>query len=552
MGTLATSFGERIAAGLRRRAVTTPSRWAMAYRVMGKPFPGAFSFHWHPWLRGMHDSTAPENSGQKSAQAGFTETMLNLAFFTNDVKGQDVLYALPNKSPDASDFSASRFDPALALSPHLKALYSDVNNVGHKRAGSANLFVRGSQSKAGFKSIPTGLIILDEVEEMNQENIPLVYERLSGQIEKMLWAISTASVSGHGINKIYVESSQEHFFFPCPSCNKLIELDFPKSIVITAESLDDPRINDTHLICYECKATLDHKKKPEFLAPGIWVPKIPSRVKEHRGFHINQLYSSTVSPLEIAKAFFKGKKDQTAEQEFYNSKLGVPHEVQGSRISDKDLDDCIGDHLSLSNVNHPDRIITMGVDQGRQIHVSICDWRLGTFRGNDVNSRALARLLAHFTVSSFEELDQLMTRFRVNYCVIDAHPERRSAFAFSQRFFGFVSLCFYGNGVNGKDIHQSSSDVGEPTITVDRTSWMDASLGRFKSSTKTISLPRDLSAEYREHLKAPVRIYRNDQNGNPVGRYVNDRPDHYAHAQTYCEIAFALAATAAGHEDITG
>ena len=114
---IARMMAERIAAGLKRKSLTSCSRWSAACRVMGRPYPGAWSFKHHPWLRAMHDSDAEMNIGQKSAQMGFTEWALNRTFFMIDVKGVDCLYVLPAQTPDASDFSAARFDPAARAVP---------------------------------------------------------------------------------------------------------------------------------------------------------------------------------------------------------------------------------------------------------------------------------------------------------------------------------------------------------------------------------------------------------------------------------------------------
>ena len=92
----------------------------------------------------MHDAEERKIVGQKAAQMGYTEWAMNMTFFHMDVKGQDVLYVLPS-SDDASDFSAARFDPALEDSEHLRNLFSNVNNVGLKRAGHSTLYVRGSK-----------------------------------------------------------------------------------------------------------------------------------------------------------------------------------------------------------------------------------------------------------------------------------------------------------------------------------------------------------------------------------------------------------------------
>jgi hypothetical protein len=48
--------------------------------------------------------------------------------------------------------------------------------------------------------------------------------------------------------------------------------------------------------------------------------------------------------------------------------------------------------------------------------------------------------------------------------------------------------------------------------------------------------------EYKDHVKALVRTYEKDENGNPKARYIETGADHYAHAQVYSEIALPLAA----------
>jgi hypothetical protein len=492
----------------------------------------------------MHDSTAEINVGQKAAQQGFTETVLNITFFKIDVAGIDCLYVLPAKSPDASDFSAARFDPALELSAHLSRMFSDVKNIGHKRAGTVNLYIRGSKSRAGLKSVPTGFIALDEVDEMDQDNIPLVFERAAGQLDKQIWMLSTPTIEGVGISKYFVESSQDHFMFPCPSCGKRIELTFPDSLIVTAEEADDPRIKESHLICTACKSTLPHLDKPDYLGKGIWVPSYTGR--DMRGFHVNQLYSYTVSPVDMAKASLRARRDPASEQEFYNSKLGVPHIVDGARVSDENIASCMGSHKR--DAQPVAGLVTMGVDVGMPwCHYEIDRWDLAPVGSIDINVQSTPRVVTFGKVQNFEELDNLMRKYGVSMCVIDANPERRKAYEFSSRFSGRVKMCFYGRGVNGKNIHEGK-DV-EPTITVDRTSWLDLSLSRFKG--KNIVLPIDLDHEYKSHIKALVRIYEKDADKNQVGKYVRgSEADHYAHARNYAEIALPLAASMARSVDI--
>ena len=542
---LVSDMKQRLMAGLNRSSIQSCSRWAEEYRVMGKPIPGPYTFRTHPWAKEMHDSTHETNVGMKAAQMGFTEAVLNICFYSIDILGQDVLYVLPNLKPDATNFSASRFDAALSLSKHLSTLFSDVQNVGHKRAGSANMFIRGSQSESGLKNISTPVIILDELEEMNQNNIALAFERASGQVEGTVrkWLISTPGVYRDGIHKYFLDSTQDHYFFICPGCNKYTELTYPKCLEIVGEDDNDPRVHESFYKCAECGVKLPHETKTEWLKNARWQPSFSNR--NARGFHIPQLYSFTVTPGNFAIAHFKALKDPAHEQQLWNSKMGLPHEVKGARVTDEELADSVGEFSMVHSGRAP--TITMGVDVGKFLHFVVSSWNISNDPNADLNTHSASRVLLSGTVEHFEQLDNIMHAFQVKQCVIDANPERRKAEEFAKRFRGHVVVCFYGNNIKGKTINYN-----EPaeSITVDRTYWLDTSLSRFRR--KGTRLPVDLPKEWKDHLKNQVRVYEKDKNNHDIARYKSTGDDHYGHAWNYNEIALAMAFGAGVVQTIEG
>lgn len=543
MSDLGTLLKLRLTQGLKRASITSCSKWAEQYRVMGKPFPGLFSYKYHPWLRGMHDANAPMLVGQKSAQAGYTEWALNTAFYNIDMLGNSVLYVLPSQTPDASDFSASRFDPALELSQHLRNLFSDVKNVGHKRAGSANLFIRGSRSRSQLKSIPAAILIFDELDEMPPGAVTLGMARSDGQHEEDTRALllSTPTIEDKGINFYFKNTTQEHFFFKCPCCSRMTELVFPECLIVVEDN-----IRESHIICKECKNKLKHEEKHIFLQNNEWVPQKPGNI--NRGFHINQLYSSTVPPWKLAVKWKAAQTNQLDEQEFWNSNMGLPRSPEGATLTDEQIVKCM---TGPPNESKPEsRLVTMGVDVGRKLHITIDEWKLPRdYLGGDVNVEALARTIFIGTRSEFYDLDQLMYDYNVTMCVIDAQPERRYAYEFATRNFGRVKTCFYVEGIRTKQI-KINSQYADHGINVDRTAWLDLSLGRIRSGR--IILPRNTPNEYIEHLQALVKIYKRDHMDNPIARYEHkeNRDDHYAHARNYSEIALQVAAGSGVHSTI--
>jgi hypothetical protein len=529
MSLLLNALTDQIATGLLRKTAVTCSRWAELYRVIdGQPL----NYRNHPWTRALRDCTRPW-AGPKAAQMGFTEAALDIAFFNID-RGRSVLYLLPKRNPDATDFSKSRFDPAIESSPYLSTLFTDVNNIGHKRAGSASLYIRGSRSKSAVKSIPTPNVIFDEYDEMLMANVQQAHERMSGHESKQWIKFSTPTAPEWGIDEVFNTTNQQHYIFKCPRCGKYTHLDFPDSLVLYTDSiLDLKNLRRSHYQCPLCRGALYHENKHEWLSTSEWVP-MANFDSEVDGFYINQYYSFTITPREIAEVAIQAQTNPSKEQEYWNSKGGKAHIPQGAGLHDEHFPPLYGSYSR----NDPIRQgwITMGVDQGKKIYYNIDLWQLPDKAGRDINAQAHCINLTHGIVYRFEDLDRLMREYQVLMCVIDAHPERREADKFMRRFYGFVKLCFYPRGINGKSL---SRDENEQTISVDRTSWIDQALERFRA--RTITLPRDPHPSYVKHMKALIRRYEEDKNGNPIARYINRGPDHFAHARTYSEIALPLA-----------
>ena len=532
---ISSEFAEYLSRGLQRKAVKTCSKWAETYRIIkGKPW----SHQRYAWLKEIEDAQSRLVVCQKAAQIGYTEAALNKTFFAIDINKIDVLYVLPSES-DASDFSSGRFDPALDESEHLQEMFSDVNNVGLKRAGCSTLYVRGGKSRSKLKSIPTGLIILDEIDEMPEANIPLVLERFSGQEIKQCMMLSTPSVPEHGINKHFEDTTQEHFFFECPHCSKHIQLTFPECIEITADRVTDPKLKDSYYKCSECGGKFDHEEKIQAISTGHYVPSFTDR--PNRGFQVNQMYSPTVHAWEFAESYLKSLYDPTEEQEFYNSKLGKTHLVGDARVMDADLDRCTKNYLKDTAFTSP--IITMGIDVGAKWHVEIDEWhQTGDPRSTlDMTDVFQPRLMVEEEIpldEGYVRILQLLKKYQVRGCVIDRHPETYVVNRISGRYPGLVYACMFGRGLTGRNLNFSKDE--ERFVTVDRTTWFDSALGRIINGK--MGLPKDLSMTYRKQIQRHARLYDRDSQGNPVGRWLSQgRNDHFGLARVYSEIALPVA-----------
>jgi hypothetical protein len=216
------------------------------------------------------------------------------------------------------------------------------------------------------------------------------------------------------------------------------------------------------------------------------------------------------------------------------------------------LDRTIGNHT----INDPrpkvggERLITMGVDQGKIGYISIVEWFLDRM-DRDINTVARGRVLwfGRYGEEDWTYLGELMREFQVLACFVDADPNINEARRFARKFHGYVWLTRYRRGQSAKEMAIENEDDA-PLAQVDRTNWLSCTLGRFKAQPPRIILPRDISLEYRDHLKNLVRTFEKDENGNYKMVYVSTGPDHYAHSLCYADMALPMAASITSSENI--
>ena len=442
--------------------------------------------------------------------------------------------------------------------------FTDANNVGLKMAGNVALYIRGSGGDSGLKSVPASVLILDEVDEMDQSQIELALQRLRGQLEKTVWFISTPTVPNHGVSLEYAKSSQEHFMFKCPGCGKMDEFRFPESIDICGTDVNDPDTAKSRFQCTMCKYKYKQEKKngiwrqdeklQTLTDSGIWTPSIPSSQydPDRRGFNINQLYSYTVSPGEIVVDHFKALLNPYAMQEFHKSVLGEPYIGEKSGVTDDQLINAKKDYRCGQLTPQPGerRMITMGIDQGKVSYYTIAEWFYPEAT-HDVNTHATCRILdaGTFDENDWEVIpDRLMHTWQVQAAMVDADPSIQEARRFARRFRGFVWLNRYRSGRTGKEMTiDDDNGNGAPLATVDRTNWLDVSLGRFFGGT--IEIPMDLPVSFGNHVKNLVRLYEEKDN-NTIAVYRNFGPDHFAHSLNYAEMALPCACARATNKNI--
>lgn len=543
-------FAQLISNGLVDSSLERCSRWAQHRIHMPKPVSGPLRFDKFPWQESILDCNEELVSIRKGAQIGFSVAGMIKALHRIDAMKEDVLYILPTDK-NASQFAQARLDSIVQLSPHLANLFVGVNSVGLKKTKHpSHLYIKGSMSEANLVSVPVGTVVIDEYDRCSIKALSLAIERMSAYENRHLFALSTPTLPEYGIDALYLDGTQEEFMFRCPSCSKLVALRWPESFVVCGSGATDPDVDKSHLKCYECGAKLPHETKSEWLRPDNcqWVPQ--HKASGHRSFSVSQLYSFTVDPADIAVGYHRGNGNEVAMIEFMNQKMGQPYIMAGGRITDEEINKSIGSH-SKNDPPPENSLITMGVDVGTMLDVAVVKYDYFEDPWVEPHLRSNATLLFETRIPSdggWEQLEQMMGEWQILYACIDFQPETNLARSFCRKFHGYAAMVQYRRGTEQEEIKEKEDDR-VPLLTVNRTAFLDYSIGRLHKERLTI--PRDVSYTWREHMKAINRTYVLDDLGKPKATYLSNKPDHSCHALALAEVAHIRAYEAGFGKTVT-
>lgn len=540
--------------------------WTRKYRSNLAP-ERAFDLAGHAYLKAIYEETAQEVVLRKAAQLGASEYLVSYILQAADVRGATGLYVLPTDS-HVSDFSAARVGAAMdeRASPYLGGIVvagdkHGADRVGLKRVRDRFIYFRGAKVKPDgsapqLRSIDADVLVLDEFDEMDRRAEALARKRLGHSTLAEVRIVSTPTFANVGIDAEYQASDRREWHFKCPHCSEWMAPTLD-DLVLEWDSLERPvRWNghssaavaaddagkaeghpstssgqeaegEPYLACRKCKGALDRS------GAGEWVAAYPDRAVH--GYHLTRLFVPQTPLAGIITGL--QEVDENKRQQVFNQDLGLPYRsTQATALTDVLLDGCRREygHGVVAVENRAN--VYMGVDVGRVLHTVIRQ------RQDDGERRQVWA----GEVTAFEDLSDLMERYGVKTCVVDALPETRKAREFQETHKrGKVWLAYYtGQGQKGGTKKESPIhwDEKERVVNLDRTRTLDATLGLFALAARGEpgnTLPanaRDIR-DYYAHLRAPERRLEDGPDGNQVAVYVESGPDHYAHAENYCYVA---------------
>lgn len=512
--------------------------WANRYRrIDGQPF----SLSRYEPLRALYEDDHRHICVIKPAQRGVSEYAVNLTCFALEYgaaawatskNGLNIGYLFPTQQA-LSDFSKERISNLRQEHPHLQKMFGNTDLFGgvtFKQVGNSFLYMRGAASESQLLSFAADVLILDEFDRMDGRAVALARRRLNASVVRREIDISTPTVPGRGIHALYAQSDRQVYEQRCPYCGRWVRCDFHRDVRVDGvdfgvwKDFGPARIRKG-TVCLSCPACRHDYDDADRLAPGRWVAEEPG-ITSLRGYHIPALPFPTTDLTNLCVGAVA--TDPGEATEFWRSDLGIPYDAAGSRVTAAMLVQCAAD---LPGGHVPTvgawRDVTMGVDVGARFHYRVSGTHAPTKR---------RIVLALGTAATWDDLTQLMARFRVRRCVIDALPELHGCVEWAGGRRGRALRAFYAAGTaDAKQLAVPDDKAG--TVRINRTMAMDGVYNALAEGAELWPLPFALDRDIVAHLTAPVRITVTGATGEPVPTWAHTQPDHFYHACVYDRVA---------------
>ena len=367
----------------------TLTEWADEKRILSSKTsaePGRWKTSKAPYqkeiMNAISDLGVQKVVVMSAAQIGKTDGfILNTIGYFMDYDPAPILVMQPNLQMGES-FSKDRLMPMIRDTPALRGKVNDKsrnsgNTILSKEFPGGHVTIVGANAPSGLRSRPIRILLADEIDgypaTAGKDGDPLVLasKRLTTFWNKKEVFISTPTVKG--ISRIEVEfinSTQEIWQVPCPSCGGYQELEWGQLI------FDKNDLEEISYTCIACGVLDSEAAWKQHYISGRFLPRFPGR--KVRGFSLNSLASLLVEWKDIVEKFLvanAAKKKGNIEllKAWTNTEMGQTWEEEANEIDP----DGLYSRREKYNCEVPNDIIvlTAGIDtQDDRFEIEVVGW----------------------------------------------------------------------------------------------------------------------------------------------------------------------------------
>lgn len=358
-------------------------------------------------------------------QTGKTTILMVAIAYIVDVLHKTMMCAFPTEAL-AKRFSKLRLQPLFKASETLRAHLPDDKNAYtnlEQQFDTCTLILTGAGTPSQLSSTPAPIIIADEIDKFKLATdreagaLQLLRERSKSFVAKKHLIASTPTTPDGNIWSAYIQSDARKYFVACPECGA--EFTFEMSGLKWAPRGEDESDWDyrkvrrtAHYECPHCGAHIDDRGKRRIMRAGLWRASNANSATGSHGYHLNSLYSPSLSFGEIAEEFLRAQDDLSRMQNFVNSWLAEPWE-----------DLCVGGEPAL--LKNCVAEYARGEVKGSTVLMTV-DVQLRDLRYNVRAYDATASYLVDWgTAVDWGVLDELQARYNVRMVGVDINFRAR-------------------------------------------------------------------------------------------------------------------------------
>lgn len=365
----------------------------------------------HRFLIDLYADMHPDIVVIKSAQVGESVERILKSFWACKYLRANVIYVLPTNNV-VKDFVAPKVDPLIDSNPLISSMVTK-NSESLKQVGDRFIYFKGAFSEREAIAISGDILILDELDRMPNMSVVNTYDsRLQASKFGYRWRLSNPSQVGFGVDGLFKDSDQRHWFVKCESCGHNRWIDWEASS--NPEDIPWHYVDQERQIyaCGKCHEEISDEAR----RMGKWVRRFPD-VYRH-GYWISQMMAPWVSAKRIIEQFNESSIDF-----FYNFVLGKAYTPSDLIVNRETILRACAPSL-IPKVN-----VVIGVDQ----NVSEQIWVAGTPQG----------IFAHGKAHSWEEIEHLKLMYNA-IVVCDPAPYPTMPKIMAERYNDWY-LCYFPN-----------------------------------------------------------------------------------------------------------
>lgn len=228
-------------------------------------------------------------------------------------------------------FSANYVKPFITTSPFRSVMLeggASTDAVLQRRVGTSNLFyMYGAGNTNRLRGIPADALFLDEVQDLDHSDLPIMEANLSASPWKLMRFTGTPKTFDNTIQLLWEDSSQAHWHIPCTKCGHVNRAAADGDLI--------KMIGKYTLVCAKCST--DDLPVPIDSRAGYWVHDFGERMLTFPGYHVPQpiLPMHYASPRDWQVLLdFQRTKPKYA---FYNEILGEPYDAGSKLVTREEL-----------------------------------------------------------------------------------------------------------------------------------------------------------------------------------------------------------------------